>query len=114
MIKDFDTIMPANIEQFSSYIKELRNEITQNGGNDEDDAIILEVIDVIQEEMAKRKTANSKKKDVKSDVKLFAYLNLFSSIMDGSFEEDFDEDSFSEEFNTEDFEDEDDEEEEDK
>jgi hypothetical protein len=111
MIKDVDDLMQIDTEQFSSDIEELRKEIMNHSENQEfegEDAIILEVIRVIQDEIGLR-NGKVKKKDIKSDVRFLAYINLFNTIMEGSLD---DETEFmDEDFDDDDFDDDDDEDE---
>lgn len=102
MIKEVGAFMPMDIEHFAADIEELRQEIINNSEKAEEgeDAIILEVINVIQEEMAKRK-GKVKKKDIQSEVRFLAYLNLFTTIMDGGFEDEFEDMDFDDEFDEE-------------
>jgi hypothetical protein len=77
-------------KQFSTAIAELKNEIMSNSDPknlEGDDAIIVEVIDVIQEEITKRQSKGAKA-GLSSDVKFLAYVNFFNTIMGGDFEED--------------------------
>lgn len=104
MIINVDALKNLDIEQFSSDLDDLKKEITNNANDEDvqgDEAIILEVIDVIQEEISKRK-GKSKKNDPKSDVRFLAYLNLFNTIMDGDMDEGFDENDLDEDFDDED------------
>lgn len=92
MILNTDELMQFDTEQFSIAIAELKNEIIANNDSnlDGEDAIILEVIDVLQEEIALRKKKGDKA-GLSSDVKFLAYVNFFNTIMDGGFEDEYDE-----------------------
>lgn len=80
--------MPVDVEQFSSEIEELKQEILSQSSAETEgqDAIILEVIQVLQEEMAKR-SGKTKEMDLQSEVRFLAYLNLFTTLMDDAFDE---------------------------
>lgn len=111
MIKNMNTLTSFDMEQFSSDIEELKQEILNNSDQtdpENEDAVILEVIDVLQEEIEKR--GKSKKKDIQSEVRFIAYLNLFTTIMDGGFEDEQEDSEFDEEDEYEDSEFEDEEE----
>ena len=91
MILNTDELMQFDTQQFSTAIEELKSEILSS--NDpknlgDEDAVIVEVIDVIQEELAKRK-GKGVKQGLSSDVRFLAYVNFFNTIMDGGVEEDY-------------------------
>lgn len=100
MLRNLQTM---DLKQFSSEIENIKKEILDYAdvNVEEDAAITLEVIDVIQEEINKRK-GKSKNTDLKSDVKLLAYLNLFSSLMNAGYEDEEDMDIFEDEEDLED------------
>lgn len=103
MIINIEPLNQLNFKEFSSELEHFKQEILSEGPEVEgEDAVVLEIIKVLQEEIAKRK---SKKKDLSDDVKLLAYLSLFNSIMEGSFDEDVEEEDISEFLEFEDFED---------
>lgn len=79
MIKLIETI---NFKQLSSDLEEIKQEILNYADDtaNSQDEVLLEVIRVIQEEIVQHKK-NSKKSDIKNEVKFLAYLNLFNSIM---------------------------------
>ena len=93
MIKEFDQLANFDLGKFAANLEEIKQMILTEVDKDErqdDDEIVLEVIRVIQEEIAKR-TGKSKKRELADDVKFLAYINLFHKIMDEGFEEeDFD------------------------
>ncbi|MBS4171471.1 MULTISPECIES: hypothetical protein [unclassified Neochlamydia] len=91
MITDIESLNLLDLDQFSADLEELKQEIiTEEAGEDEDD-VILEVIKVIQEEIVKRKS-NPEKKDLASNVKFLAYINLFNSLFGEADFEELDED----------------------
>lgn len=97
MFKGVDALQNIDVDQFSSDLEEMKKEIINNLDSEDvqgDEAILLEVIRVIQEDLSKRK-GKAKKADVQSDVRFLAYLNLFNTLMNvGLEDEDFDDEDF--------------------
>jgi hypothetical protein len=91
MIKNINAL---DLKQFSAEIEEIKQELMNSENiemEDSEEAMMLEIINVVQEEIAKRKN-KMKDLDIKSNVRFLAYLNLFTSMMDGGLDEDLDED----------------------
>lgn len=86
MIINIEPWNHLNLKKFSSELETFKEEILSAGSQlQEEDAYVLEIIKVLQEEIPKRK---GKKKDVSSDVRFLAYLNLLNSIMKEAWEGD--------------------------
>lgn len=90
MIPDIEDLKHLDLDTFSSELDSIKEEIMSGDAAVEgEDAIVLEIIRVIQEEIESRK-AKFKKGDLQKDVKFLAYVNLFNSILSSSFDDDED------------------------
>lgn len=92
MIPDIDDLKFLDMENFASELEGLKKEITSHGDETEgEDAMVLEIIRVIQEEIKRRK-GMVKKDSLENDVKFLAYVNLINSILANDFENGDDDD----------------------
>lgn len=89
-------LIDFDIAVFKEELAKFKEEVLAQDDN-EQQAFYLELIKLLEEEIAKRKSNISV--NLRSDIQFFAYINLFHTLVEGDFDDSLFDEDFDEEFN---------------